>query len=117
MADRVARHDWSRTTLGPRDTWPDEPRVAVDVCLSSRFPMCMWWGPDLINTYYDGYVPMLGKRHPAALGRRAYESWADIWSVVGPQADAVMRRGEATWNERVKLVVERKGYPEDTYFT
>jgi PAS domain S-box-containing protein len=60
---------------------------------------------------------MLGKRHPAALGRPARDAWEDIWSVVGPQADAVMSRGEATWNERVKLVMERKGYWEDTYFT
>src|SRR6476646_2582574 len=60
---------------------------------------------------------MLGKRDPAALGRPARDSWDDIWSVIGPQADAVMLRGEATWNERVKLVMERKGYREDTYFT
>jgi signal transduction histidine kinase len=114
----VVRHmDWSLTALGPIDRWPDELRVAVDICLNSRFPMFVWWGRQLINIYNDSYVPMLGKRHPAALGRPARDSWDDIWHVVGPQADAVMLRGEATWNERVKLVMERHGYAEDTYFT
>ena len=117
MSDLVRATDWSRTPLGPIDRWPDELRVAVDICLSSRFPMFVWWGPHLINIYNDGYAPMLGQRHPAALGRPARESWDDIWHVVGPQADAVMSRGEATWNERAKLVTERHGYAEDTYFT
>jgi len=117
MAARVRAFDWSTTPLGPMDCWPEALRVAVNICLNSRFPMFVWWGPELINIYNDGYVPMLGKRHPTALGRPARDSWNDIWAVVGPQADAVMKRGEATWNERVKLVMERKGYTEDTYFT
>src|SRR3954469_1901580 len=117
MAARVRAFNWSSTPLGLMDRWPAELRIAVDICLNSRFPMFVWWGPELINIYNDGYVPMLGKRHPAALGRPARDSWDDIWDVVGPQADAVMTRGEATWNERVKLVMERKGFREDTYFT
>jgi hypothetical protein len=95
MAGRVRATDWSRTPLGSPEAWPQALRLAVGICLNSRFPMFVWWGPDLINIYNDAYVPMLGKRHPAALGRPAHESWADIWSVVGPQADSVMRRGEA----------------------
>ncbi|HSI32746.1 MAG TPA: PAS domain-containing protein, partial [Tepidisphaeraceae bacterium] len=117
MAARVRAFDWAATPLGPMAQWPEALRVAVDICLSSRFPMFVWWGPQLVNIYNDAYVPILGKRHPAALGRPARDTWADIWADVGPQADAVMRRGEATWNERVKLVMERNGYPEDTYFT
>src|SRR5687768_13518065 len=117
MAARVGSFDWSRTPLGPADTWPQALRTAVGICLNSRFPMFVWWGPDLINIYNDAYVPMLGKRHPAALGRPAREAWGDIWDVVGPQAEAVMRRGEATWIERVLLVMERHGYPEETSFT
>ncbi len=117
MAARVAALDWSRTPLGPRESWPRSLRIAVGICLSSRFPMFVWWGPERVNIYNDAYVPVLGKRHPDALGRPARDVWADIWSVVGPQSDAVLLRGEATWNERVLLVMERNGYPEETYFT
>jgi PAS domain S-box-containing protein len=117
MAAAVAAFDWASTPLGPIASWPQGLRAAVGICLNSRFPMFVWWGPQLINIYNDGYVPMLGKRHPAALGRPARETWNDIWNDVGPQADAVMRRGEATWNDRRPLRMERNGYVEDTWFT
>jgi len=62
--------DWSRTPLGPMTQWPQALRIAVGICLNSRFPMFVWWGPDLINIYNDAYAPILGKRHPSAFGRR-----------------------------------------------
>jgi signal transduction histidine kinase/PAS domain-containing protein len=109
--------DWSKTPLGPRSEWPQSLRLAVAICLGSRFPMFVWWGRELVNIYNDAYVPILGQRHPRAFGQPARDTWHEIWDVVGPQADAVMERGEATWNERVLLVMERHGYPEQTWFT
>jgi PAS domain S-box-containing protein len=117
MASRVLAKDWSKTPLGPIESWPESLKVAVGICLDSRFPMFVWWGDELINIYNDAYVPVLGDRHPDALGRSAPRIWSDIWDVVGPQAEAVTRRGEATWNERVLLTMERNGQPEETYFT
>jgi len=117
MADRVRAFDWAATALGPMDSWPPALRLAVGMCLASRFPMFVWWGPQYINIYNDAYVPMLGHRHPGALGRPARDSWDDIWDIVGTQADHVTRTGEATWNERVKLVMHRHGYEEETWFT
>jgi PAS domain S-box-containing protein len=109
--------DWSKTVLGPVEQWPQSLRIAVSICLNSRFPMFVWWGPSLINIYNDAYVPMLGARHPAAFGRRAQEIWHEIWDVVGPQARHVLATGQPTWNDRVMLPIERSGYPEEAYFT
>jgi PAS domain S-box-containing protein len=109
--------DWSKTPLGPVERWPQSLRIAAGICLNSRFPMFIWWGPQLIYIYNDAHIPILGKRHPRAFGRPAQGTWSDIWPVVGPQAEAVMRRGEATWSERILLVMERHGYKEDTWFT
>jgi Stage II sporulation protein E (SpoIIE) len=47
--------DWSRTSLGPPDTSPQALRAAVSVCLSSRFPLVIWWGPELVQLYNDDY--------------------------------------------------------------
>jgi signal transduction histidine kinase len=117
MAARIAAFDWSSTALGPADTWPEPLRAAVQLMLNSRFPMFVWWGHELINLYNDAYVPVLGSRHPSALGRPAAEIWYEIWDVVGAQADLVIQRQQATWNEEVLLVMERHGYTEETYFT
>ncbi|HEX8322445.1 MAG TPA: ATP-binding protein [Tepidisphaeraceae bacterium] len=117
MAARIAGYDWAATPLGAMHAWPSSLRTAVNLCLNSRFPMFIWWGPSLINIYNDAYTGILGKRHPDGLGRAAPDLWHEIWDVVGPQAEAVLSRGESTWNECVRLDVERQGYVEETYFT
>jgi signal transduction histidine kinase len=117
MAERMLAFDWSRTPLGPAEAWPQSLKTAVRILLDSRYPMFVWWGRELINLYNDAYVPVLGKRHPEALGRPAPEIWGDIWSVVGPQAETVLAEGRATWNEERLLLMERFGFTEETYFT
>jgi signal transduction histidine kinase len=79
--------------------------------------MFVWWGRELTQFYNDGYIPMLGARHPDALGRSASSVWADVWPIVGPQAEAVMREGRSTWNEELLLIVERNQFREESYFT
>ncbi|MBD2196548.1 MULTISPECIES: ATP-binding protein [Calothrix] len=109
--------DWSTTPIGDVDTWPQSLKTAVQIILGSRYPMFVWWGPQMINFYNDAYAPILGQRHPKALGKPAYEVWADVWDVVGPQAEAVLHSGQSSWNEDLLLIMERNGYPEETYFT
>jgi PAS domain S-box-containing protein len=117
IAKHVHRFDWSKTPLGPMERWPQSLRIAAGICLNSRFPMFIWWGPQLIYLYNEAHFPILGARHPSALGRSARDVWSEVWEALAPQVAAVMGRGEATWNENVHLVLERNGYPEDTYHT
>jgi PAS domain S-box-containing protein len=109
--------DWSQTPLGPVENWPQSLRTAVGIMLSSRYAMFVWWGRQLINLYNDAYRPFLGKKHPGALGQSAREVWAEIWDLIGPRTEAVLERGESTFDETLLLVMERHGYPEETYFT
>ncbi len=117
MGERMRAFDWTQTPLGPVESWPQSLKTAIRIMLSSRYPMFVWWGRELTNFYNDAYIPILGKRHPGALGRPAPEVWADIWGTVGPQADIVLNEGRATWNEELLLLMERYGYTEETYFT
>jgi signal transduction histidine kinase len=117
MGERVRDFDWAQTPAGPIEQWPVSLKTAVRIILNSRYPMFVWWGRDLINFYNDAYIPMLGKRHPGALGRPAAEVWADVWPIVGPQTDLVLNKGLSTWNEELLLVMERKGFTEEAYFT
>jgi signal transduction histidine kinase len=117
MGARMRACDWADTCLGAVESWSHSLRTAVGIAINSRYPMFVWWGPHLINLYNDAYIPMLGARHPAALGTPAASIWADIWNVVGPQADVVLQEGRATWNEEVLLLTERNHFTEETYFT
>ena len=80
--------------------------------------MWMAWGPELTFFCNDAYRrDTLGKKYPWALGRPAREVWAEIWPDIGPRIEAVMRTGEATWDEALLLFLERSGYAEETYHT
>lgn len=118
MGSRVAELDWASTPLGPPETWSAELRAAVRMCLSTRFPVLVVAGPDMRKIYNDGYRDMLGSgKHPGALGAPAAEVWSEIWDIVGPLFDHVYETGEATWSQDERLVMDRNGYPEETYFT
>jgi hypothetical protein len=117
MGALIRSKDWADTPLGPIEGWPRTLKTVVFLMLNSRYPMFVWWGRELINFYNDAYIPVLGARHPTALGQPAGQIWGEIWDVIGPQAEIVMREGRATWNDSILLVMERSGYTEETYFT
>ena len=117
MGARVRALDWSKTPLGPIATWQQSLKTSVSTCLNSRFPMLIWWGPQLAKIYNDAYLPLIGGKHPWALGVPAREVWPEIWSVIGPMLNQVMQSGEATVSEDLLLLLERDGYGEECYFS
>ena len=117
MGRAVRAFDWSKTALGPIGSWSEPLRTTVSLCLNSRFPMFVWWGPELINIYNDADVAVLGLLHPTALGRRAPELWPDVWPVIKPQIDSVFEHAEASWSYRLGVITNRNGYDEEAYFT
>ena len=117
MAERVRDRDWSGTAVGPAQRWPQSLQTALSICLSSRFPLHVWWGPDLTVFYNDAYVPAMGDKHPAALGRPAAEVWPEAWHELGPMAASVLAGRGATYSEDQQLFLRRHGYLEETYWT
>jgi signal transduction histidine kinase len=117
MEKRIGAFDWSRTPLGPIAQWPQSLRTTVSILLSSRYAMWMAWGPELTMIYNDAYRPTLGIKHPWSLGAPASEVWAEIWGDIGPRIDRVLTTGKATYDEGLRLFLERSGFPEETYHT
>src|SRR5581483_3775032 len=117
MGELMRSLDWSLTPLGPVERWPQSLRTSISICLNSRFPILIWWGPDLVKLYNDAYREILGAKHPAAMGARGRDVWPEIWHIIGPMLASVIERGEATWSENIMLPLERKGFAEECYFT
>jgi PAS domain S-box-containing protein len=117
MAERIRSLDWSRTPLGPLEQWPQSLRTSVSICLASRFPIVMYWGPEYVVLYNDAYAAILGSKHPWALGQTCCNCWAEIWDTIGPMLDGVVHSGQATWSDDLLLLLERHGYPEECYFS
>ncbi|HET9037452.1 MAG TPA: PAS domain-containing protein, partial [Myxococcaceae bacterium] len=117
LGAEMRRKDWASTPLGDARYWPQSLRTSLSICLNSRMPVLVWWGRDLLMLYNDAYRQIISGKHPAALGQPGRECWPEIWHVIGPMLDAVLSRGESTFSEDLMLPLERKGFPEECYFT
>ena len=116
MARRARAFPWADSPMGDPRGWSASLRTACRICLTSRFPMLVWWGKELWFLYNDAYLPLLGTKHPA-LGKPGETVWPEIWGVIGPMLDSVMSSGQATWSEDLLLTMNRHGYREETYWT
>src|SRR4051812_5012233 len=117
MGARMRAIDWATTPLGPVERWPRALKTAVRIILTSRQPMFVWWGDQLVNLYNDAYQSILGGKHPWALGQPAEVVWREIWDQVEPRARSAMLGNEGTYDEALLLIMERNGYQEETYYT
>src|SRR5262245_47774339 len=116
MGERIRAFDWSKTPLGPAESWSPAMRTVVRMMLANRLPMLLWWGPQYLSIYNDPYIPVLGNKHPWALGQPVSECWKEIWHVLRPLIDTPFHGGPATWDEDILLVINRHGLAEETHW-
>ena len=119
MVARVAAFDWSKTPLGPRETWSPSLKLIVATVLASQFPMALRWGPQFVIIYNDGYLPILGEKHPEALGARFREVWPEVQDQLGSlHHDLLSGQRQAMFAEDMLLLIRRRSVEmEDAHFT
>ncbi len=59
-------------------------QVLSSMVLAARFPMFLLWGPKRRLLYNEAYRPILGTRHPAAMGRPFADVWPEVADEIGP---------------------------------
>lgn len=117
MGALIRAFDWSANPLGNPQHWPQSLRTALRIMLTSRQPIWIGWGAELIYFYNDAYKSIIGGKHPWALGRPTAEVWREIWPEIGPMLTTAMGGVEGTYVEEQLLIMERHGYAEETYYT
>jgi formate hydrogenlyase transcriptional activator len=118
MGERIRLHDWSATPVGPISGWPQPMRAAVSLCVKSKFPIIIHWGwPDLIVLYNDAFIPLIGDKHPIALGTRLFESWPELRPTIENMLVRVFTTGQAALSKDLLHVYRRNGYMEERYLT
>ena len=117
MSALMRAKDWSQTPFGPVETWSPALRMITRFLLPNGFPKLLWWGPDYLSIYNDAYAPILGQKHPWALGRPVSEVWSEIHDILKPLIDTPFDGGPATWMEDIALDINRHGFVEETHFT
>jgi PAS domain S-box-containing protein len=116
MGAQIRCHDWSTTPLGAPASWPLSLKTAVSLILRAQQPMFIGWGPHCISLYNDGYIPILGDKHPAALGHSMAEVWSEIWDELRLLNEAVMR-GESLSFENKPFQLAGRETPGPHYFS
>ena len=117
MGELIRAFDWEKTSLGSPENWPQSLKTCVRIMLTSRQPIWIGWGKDLIKLYNDPYKAIVGGKHPWALGQPASVVWKDIWEDIEPMLKTVMEKDEGTYVESQLLIMDRNGYLEETYYT
>ena len=119
MANLVEGTDWSQTPLGAQHSWSASLKLAAAMTLASAFPMALRWGPEFVLLYNDAYRPILGDKHPWALGRPAREVWAEVWAQIAPAHSAILNADTSSiFTDDILLRIQRHGSTwEDAHFT
>ena len=116
LAEAIRRHDWPSTPLGGLDGWPQPLQTLLALMLGSRQPMFVVWDRrERVMLYNDAYAPLLGRRHPQALGRSFFDIWTELREQLTPLVERVFG-GEAVHMDDLHLTLERNGFAEDTHF-
>lgn len=110
--------DWDHHELGPVSLWPQSLKISLQIIFHSRHPMFIWWGENLIQFYNDAYRPSFGNgKHPKAMGQPGEDCWPEIWPLIFPQIENVMKFGKPSWNENQLVPIFRNGVIEEVYWT
>ena len=112
MSALVRAKDWSKTALGEAHLWPTSLKLVVELVLASGFPMAVRWGPDFVMIYNDAYRPILGDKHPQALGMPFRIVWPEVQAKLAPLHESILS-GErsAFFAQDLLLEIQRHGSP------
>jgi len=116
MGKLIRTANFSDVALGNPETWSDSLRSAINIALNSGFPIAIYWGADFNLLYNDSYSPILGNKHPWALGKPGYEVWSEVWPNLDEEFKSVLYLGDSIRRPDALLLMQRYGYTEECYF-
>ncbi|RYP03956.1 hypothetical protein DL764_004790 [Monosporascus ibericus] len=115
---RFARSvDWASTPLGPIDFWPSQLRAMTNMVMGSPHPAALYWGRECTIVYNEAYLALIGQKHPALMGQSYKMGWSEIWPEVEHAFEGAWQSGQATMKNDDRFVINRSGFPEETYFS
>jgi signal transduction histidine kinase len=117
MGNRIRRYDWSKTSLGPIEQWSQAFKTALRLCMASRLPAGIYWGPEHIFLYNDAHCANLGHKHPHALGQPAAIVWPEVYGTIEPLMQKCLLEGKTGGADELPLLLSRPGFMQEVYFS
>ncbi len=113
--EHVRTFDWASTGVGPMEEWSDLLRSCILHIMSHPHGRLVVWGEQRTVIYNEACIPLFGARHPGCLGKPVSEAWAELYQEIRPFVEGSFD-GKTLNIERLPLVTNRNGYPEETYW-
>ncbi len=117
MGERIRRYDWSKTPLGPIEGWSEAFKTALRLCMASRLPAGIYWGPEHIFLYNNAHCANLGHKHPHALGQPAAIVWPEVFGTIEPVMQKCLLEGKTGGADELPLLLSRPGFMQEVYFS
>jgi PAS domain S-box-containing protein len=115
MGERIRNFDWSQTSLGVPELWPECLKIAVNLILQSNHPLVIFWGEEGFFLYNDSYIPIAGNKHPSLLGSRLLESWPET-AEFHKNILTECLQGKSLSYKNQKFTLYRNEIPDDAWF-
>ena len=106
----------SPEVLHAPETWPAPVKTLISIMLNANQPMYIAWGSERRIVYNDAYVPILGDRHPNALGQKVFDVWHETTDSLLPLVDGVFA-GQPSQGDHIELQLLRGGRLVDAHFS
>ena len=89
----------------PPADWPGALKTIHSLVMTATQPMMVAGGPDLIAFYNPAFIPILGRKHPHAMGQPYRAIWSEVWPTLQPLISPVLD-GEATYVDSMAFALE-----------
>ncbi|MCL8011411.1 SpoIIE family protein phosphatase [Streptomyces sp. AS02] len=117
FGELLAGIEWAATPLGPPESWPGPLVDTLRLMLTSEHGMALYWGTEFATLYNLGSSPIVGAKHPWALGRPYKDIFPEVWAhPVSSHFHYVIDTRKSLLIPDEPLIMERHGFPEQCYF-
>lgn len=109
--------DWNKSPLGPMRDWPVQLKQMVLMIVADPSPAVVYWGDDATIVYNEAYTSLIQQRHPALQGQDPSIVFPELWDYFARLLANQRENCETVVEEEAMVLIQRKGYLEEAYFS
>lgn len=98
-------YDFATNPLGPKSEWSPVLRAYVTMIFADSRGACLYWGPDRIAIYNEGFAVSCEGAHPFLMGHGFAEAFPELSANIDPVFQHASTTGQAVNVDNIQLFV------------
>ncbi|KAI4718477.1 putative histidine kinase HHK15p [Aureobasidium sp. EXF-10727] len=108
---------WHDTLLGPVQSWGMALRLYTYQVFADKRPSCVYWGPEKVAVYNEGFAEAAERAHPFLMGHTFAEAFPEICKDIMPVFEMAKKTKKDVPVIEMPLMIKRNNFLEETHFT